>query len=76
MVSSKTAFNRIDEYQVPILRKTIKYSWTWEYTLKNLWENQEFTFTEIAQYLGVSEETLECQVGYLKLPLLRSIPSK
>ncbi|MEH2450746.1 TnsD family Tn7-like transposition protein [Nostoc sp.] len=76
LVSSQTAFNRIDEYKVPILERKIKCSSSWEYALKNLWENQAFTFTEIAQYLGVSEETLEHQVGYLKLPLLRPRLSK
>lgn len=75
-VSSKTAINRIDEYQLPILNRRIKYSFAWEYALKKLWKNQAFTFTEIAQYLGVSEETLGHQVGYLKLPLLRQMPSK
>ncbi|MDZ8070952.1 MAG: TnsD family Tn7-like transposition protein [Nostoc sp. DedQUE08] len=75
-VSLKTDFNRINKHQVPIVTNKIKYGYPWEYALKMLWQNQEFSFTEIAQYLGVSEETIERQVGYLKLPLLRKMPNK
>ncbi|MEH1798458.1 MAG: TnsD family Tn7-like transposition protein [Nostoc sp.] len=75
-ISSERTFNRIDEYQLPISENKVKYSSAWEYALKKLWKNKEFSLTEIAQYLGVTEETIECQVAYLKLPLLRSIQTK
>ncbi|MBN3950468.1 MAG: TniQ family protein [Nostoc sp. NMS7] len=76
LMSSQTAFNRIYKYQLPILKKKVEYGFVWEFALKMLWENQVFSFTEISQYLGVSEETIAHQVGYLKLPLLREMPNK
>ncbi|WP_083782439.1 TnsD family Tn7-like transposition protein [Nostoc punctiforme] len=75
-VSFNRDFDIINKYQVPIATKKIEYGYAWEYALKMLWQNRALNFTEIAQYLGVSEETIERQVGYLKLPLLRRMPNK
>ncbi|MBD2498895.1 TnsD family Tn7-like transposition protein [Nostoc sp. FACHB-280] len=53
---------------LPVSSRRTKYGYYWELGLKTLWNNHSITIAEIAEELGVREETIEKQAIYLKLP--------
>ncbi|BAY26830.1 Tn7-like transposition protein D [Calothrix sp. NIES-2100] len=57
----------ISNYVLPVKKIKVKYSNYWEFALKNLWNNQLMNISEIAQELGVNEDTINRQATYLNL---------